>query len=65
MYNRIYVRLLHAPTVSLGQGTDADCVLRVTECQQRWDELVRPDPLPFLYTILLMLDIWEYIPSRF
>ena len=35
MYNQIYVRLLHAPTVSLGQGIDADYVQRVTECQQR------------------------------
>ena len=59
MYNRVYECLLHAPTVSLGLGVKADCVLRVTNCQQTDVLIVCPDPLAFLYTILSMLDILE------
>ena len=57
MYNRVYERLLHAPTVSPRLGVYADCVLRVTESTNVL--IVRPDPLAFLYTILSMRDILE------
>ena len=59
MYKRVYECLLHALTVSLGLGVKADCVLRVTECQQMDVLIVRPDPLAFLYMILSVLDILE------
>ena len=60
MYNQVYERLLHAPTISLGLGVKADCVLRVTECQQTDVSIVRPDPLAFLFTILSMRNVIEY-----
>ena len=56
MCNRVYECLLHAPTVSLGEGVYADCVLRVTERQQTDVSIVRPDPLAFLCTIVLMCN---------
>ena len=38
------------------KGVYADCVVRVTDRQQTDVSIVRPDPLAFLYTILLMCN---------